>query len=300
MEDSRMSKRIGILGILFGFLIFLGFRFSTESPPTYAENQPTSLSATYNEQFAYTQFVKQVSSDVNLVLPFYLANGGLPHIIRDCAKFTQVAKALEQQEQPREELVDQQQPSHAKEGVQHKRIALTFDDGPHPYVTTRILEILHKHEVKATFFVIGQNVAEYPEVVKKADALGHEIANHTWSHKNLTKLNAKEIQAEINRANEVICEVIGKFPTSYRPPFGAIDQKVREAIALSPVLWNIDTLDWHHKSPDKTLANLKQQAGNDGIVLMHDIHEQSADALEGVILYLKEEGYEFITTSELL
>lgn len=167
-------------------------------------------------------------------------------------------------------------------------------------MTKQVLTTLQKHEVKATFFVLGQNVVKHPEIVKKADAFGHEIANHSWSHKNLTKLNVKQMQAEINRANEAICDAIGKYPTMYRPPFGAIDETVREVIELTPVLWNIDTLDWHHKTPSKTLANLKEQAKDDGIILMHDIHQQSADALEDVILYLKEEGYEFVTTSQLL
>ena len=166
-------------------------------------------------------------------------------------------------------------------------------------MTDQILMTLQKYEVKATFFVLGQNVVKYPDVVKKADAFGHEIANHTWSHKNLTKLNVQQIQAEIDRANEAICNATGKTPTMYRPPFGALDEKVRESIDLTPVLWNIDTLDWHHKTPSKTLANLKEQAKNDGIILMHDIHQATADALDEVLATLQKQGYEFVTVSEL-
>ncbi|MGN7477830.1 polysaccharide deacetylase family protein [Solibacillus silvestris] len=295
-----MGKKIVMLGILCGILTFIGCHFSTETPPTFANNEPGSMSTTYHEQFAYNQFVKQASSSINLMMPFYLADGGLSRTIQNCETYIQVENILGKKEQPLEEKTEEQEQPPAKEDGKQKRIALTFDDGPHQYVTEQILTTLQKHEVKATFFMLGQNVAKYPEIVKKADALGHEIASHTWSHKNLTKLSAKQMQAEINRANEAIYDAIEKYPASYRPPYGAIDEKVREAILLKPVLWNIDTLDWYHKTPAKTLANLKAQAKNNGIVLMHDIHQQSADALEDVILYLKEEGYEFVTTSELL
>ncbi|WP_339214441.1 polysaccharide deacetylase family protein [Solibacillus sp. FSL W8-0372] len=286
-----MGKKVGLLGIMFSLIVFLGFRFWTDVPSTFADSEKITMSLTYSEQVAYNQFINTASSGNGLVKPFYLYNGGLSRTIQNCDEYIEVEKILTQKQED-----EQSQPTRGDK----KRIALTFDDGPHQYVTKQVLTTLQKHEVKATFFVLGQNVVKHPEIVKKADAFGHEIANHSWSHKNLTKLNVKQMQAEINRANEAICDAIGKYPTMYRPPFGAIDETVREVIELTPVLWNIDTLDWHHKTPSKTLANLKEQAKDDGIILMHDIHQQSADALEDVILYLKEEGYEFVTTSQLL
>lgn len=292
-----MGKKIGLLGILFSLLVFLGFRFGTDTPSTFANTFTESV--TYSEQVAYNQFINKASSSSELVKPFYLSNGGLSRSIQKCDEYIEIEKILEDKKAPTNEQEDVQSKSTNGDNKE-KRIALTFDDGPHQHITNQILTTLQKYEVKATFFVLGQNVVKHPEIVKKADAFGHEIANHSWGHKNLTKLNVKQMQAEINRANEAICEAIGKYPTMYRPPYGAIDETVREVIELTPVLWNIDTLDWHHKTPAKTVANLKEQAKNEGIILMHDIHQQSAEALEDVILYLKEEGYEFVTTSQLL
>ena len=295
-----MGKRIGLLGTMFSLLILLGFRFWTDVPSTFADSETFTESITYSEQVAYNQFIYKVSSSGELVKPFYLFNGGLSRSIQKCDEYIEVEKILEDKKAATNEQENEQQNEMASGDAKQKRIALTFDDGPHQYVTKQILTTLQKHEVKATFFVLGQNVVKHPEIVKKADAFGHEIANHSWGHNNLTKLNGKQMQAEIDRANEAICDAIGKYPTMYRPPYGAIDETVREVIELTPVLWNIDTLDWHHKTPSKTLANLKAQAKDDGIILMHDIYQQSAEALEDVILYLKEEGYEFVTTSELL
>lgn len=283
-----MGKKLTVLSILCGILMVVGYRLWIDTPLTFASNKTVTMNATYYEP----------SGSLNKMIPSYLNDGGLSGSIRNCTTYIKVENILDnnkadvlQENEPQEQPVEQ---------VHQKRIALTFDDGPHQNVTSQILTTLQKYEVKATFFVIGQNVAKYPDVVKKADAYGHEIASHSWSHKNLTKLNAQQMHAEIDRANEAICDATGKIPTMYRPPYGAIDEKVRETIDLTPVLWNIDTLDWQHKSPKKTLANLKAQAKDNGIILMHDIHQQSADALEEVILYLKDEGYEFVTTSQLL
>lgn len=283
-----MGKKLTVLSILCGILMVVGYRLWIDTPLTFASNKTVTMNATYYEP----------SGSLNKMIPSYLNDGGLSGSIRNCTTYIKVENILDnnkadvlQENEPQEQPVEQ---------VHQKRIALTFDDGPHQNVTSQILTTLKKYEVKATFFVIGQNVVKYPDIVKKADAYGHEIASHSWSHKNLTKLNAQQMHAEIDRANEAICDATGKIPTMYRPPYGAIDEKVRETIDLTPVLWNIDTLDWQHKSPKKTLANLKAQAKDNGIILMHDIHQQSADALEEVILYLKDEGYEFVTTSQLL
>lgn len=292
-----MGKKITVLSILCGILIVVGFRLWTDTPPTYASNKTAAVNATYNEPSASKDYINDPSGSLNKMMPFYMNDGGAP--VRNCTAYIKVENILNNKQADVVQEGDRQL-KQAEQQASYKRIALTFDDGPHKNVTDQILMTLQKYEVKATFFVLGQNAAKYPDVVKKADAFGHEIANHTWSHKNLTKLNAQQMRAEIDRANEAICDATGKTPTMYRPPFGALDENVRESIDLTPVLWNIDTLDWQHKTPKKTLANLKAQAKDNGIILMHDIHQQSADALEDVILYLKEEGYEFVTTSQLL
>lgn len=294
-----MRKKLLVLSILFGFVSLLVFRFTIFSPSNVEANK-FLFSATYSEQAGYEQFVKQLPpqkwDELNWESPFYMENGGLPRVIRNCDAYIDVNDLLVKQEAPEEELHE------GSSGVQQearKKIALTFDDGPNRTSTVQILEILEKYDVKATFFVIGQNVEKYPDIVKAAADQGHEIASHSWSHKNLTKLNNAQLHAEIDQASTAIFNAIGQYPTSYRPPYGAMNDQVRNEITLNPILWNIDTLDWQHKSPAKTLASVKAHAKDGGVILMHDIHQQSADAVEAVIQYLLEENYELVTTGEL-
>lgn len=288
-----MSRKLGVLGILFGLVSMIVIGWSTSPLTTHAENLASS--ATYSEQRGYERFVKQlpqqVLDKVNWKPPFYMGSGGLLRFIRDCGTYITVSELLVQPEKP---PLEESQPKEPR-----KQIALTFDDGPNNKSTIQILDILQKYDVKATFFVLGQNVVKHPDVVKRMYIEGHEIANHSWGHKNLTKLNPAQMHAEIDRASDAIFEATGHYPTAYRPPYGAVDANVRQEIQLTPVLWNIDTLDWHHKNPVKTLENVKANAKDGGIILMHDIHQESADAVEAVIQYLQQEDYEFITAKEL-
>lgn len=291
-----MSKKILVLGILFGLISLIVFRWSVGLQKASAQN--ITVSATYSEQQGYERFVEQLPQQIRnrmiWNLPFYMVNGGLPRVIRNCAAYITVNELLVQQQTPNKEPVVEE-PKRAL----RKQIALTFDDGPNNKSTVQILNILQKYDVKATFFVLGQNVAKYPEIVKQAAEQGHEIANHSWSHKNLTKLNQEQMHAEIDQASEAIFAATGHYPTAYRPPYGAINDNVRKEIHLAPVLWNIDTMDWHHKNPAKTLATVRAHAKDRGIILMHDIHQESADALEAVIQYLQQEDYEFVTIETL-
>lgn len=292
-----MSRKLVILGILFGLGSFIVFHWSEVSRPVHAEN--VTGNATYSEQYGYEKFVKKIPlqtwNQMNWNPPFYLLNGGLPSVIRDCGAYIAVNELLVN-EAFKEEPVEEPKPQEQEE---RKQIVLTFDDGPNDKSTVDILAILQKYDVKATFFVLGQNAVKHPNIVKMMHEQGHEIANHSWSHKNLTKLTPAQMHAEMDRTSNAIFEAIGAYPTAYRPPYGAIDDSVRQEIQLTSVLWNIDTMDWHHKDPAKTLEYVKANAKEDGIILMHDIHQESADALEAVIQYLQQENYEFVTTKEL-
>ena len=181
----------------------------------------------------------------------------------------------------------------------NKRVALTFDDGPEPKVTTQILETLKKYDAKATFFMLGSRVEYYPEIAKKVQASGHELGNHSWNHPDLTKANAKKISNEINNTSAIIEDVTGQKATSFRPPYGAFNDAVSEQSDLPIVLWDVDTLDWKHRSPNQLLAYVKQGTRDGSIILMHDIHQSTADGLDAVLAYLKDEGYEFVTVSQL-
>lgn len=181
-----------------------------------------------------------------------------------------------------------------------KRVALTFDDGPHPKVTQQILDILDEFDAKATFFMLGKNIEKYPDITKDVHARGHEIGNHTWTHPLMTKLSLEEAIDEYTKTEALIVQTIGENATVFRPPFGATNDAIKTEIALPSVNWSIDTLDWKHRNPQQTLKILKANMHNNAIVLLHDIHQPTADGLRAVMQYLDDAGYEFLTLSEVM
>lgn len=180
-----------------------------------------------------------------------------------------------------------------------KQVALTFDDGPHPTNTLEVLQLLDEYNAKATFFMLGNRVDFYPDIAKMIAEKGHELGNHTWSHKNLTSLRQEEMSEEVKITNEVIQNATGEHPTAFRPPYGAINDQVREVIGITPTLWTIDTLDWKSHDPNEVLSIVKENVTNGSVILMHDIHESTVEAVELVLKFLDEEGYEFVTVSEI-
>lgn len=180
-----------------------------------------------------------------------------------------------------------------------KQVALTFDDGPDPKVTMQILDILKKYDAKATFFMLGSRVEYYPEIAKNVADAGHELGNHTWNHPDLTKSGVEKIRNEINRTSKIIHEVTGMESISLRPPYGAVNKTVREQTDLPIVLWDVDTLDWKHRDANQLLLHVKDAVKDGSIILMHDIHQATADGLDAVLAYLQSEGYTFVTVSEL-
>lgn len=181
-----------------------------------------------------------------------------------------------------------------------KMVALTFDDGPHKTITNQILNLLDKYNDKATFFMVGERVEGNASVVKDVLARGHEIGNHTWDHARLTKLSLKNAQSEISSTNSVIYKVTGQYPTVFRPPYGEKNKQVTDLVKVPVVLWTIDTLDWKYRDSSKLLPMIQKNIKNNAIILMHDIHQSTANGLESVLIYLQKEGYECVTVSELL
>lgn len=184
-----------------------------------------------------------------------------------------------------------------------KCVALTFDDGPGAH-TARLLDMLKQRHAKATFFVVGPNVKANPALVKRAVAEGHQIGNHSWSHPSLTKLSPGAIRKEVRSTSAAVKQATGRGTESIRPPYGAVDKKVRRVLAGEPnahvILWSVDTLDWKHHDPAKTLAAVKQGVQPGGIILMHDIHKTSVDAVPAVVDYLQSKGYTLVTVDQLL
>lgn len=181
-----------------------------------------------------------------------------------------------------------------------KRVALTFDDGPDPKVTRQVLALLEKYNAQATFFMLGNRVQYYPEIVQEVFNAGHEVGSHSWSHPQLTKLTSKQVLNEYNTTADAIQKAIGQPPTVFRPPYGATNQRINGLIPIPVVNWTIDTLDWKHRDPQKLLPMVKNSMHNNAIVLMHDIHQSTGDGLEAVLQYLTNEGYTFVTVSEIL
>lgn len=181
-----------------------------------------------------------------------------------------------------------------------KKIALTFDDGPHPVYTPMLLDGLKKRGVRATFFLMGSAAEKYPDIVKQIADDGHLIGNHTFHHVSLENADEKMIQREVVSANELIEEISGEYPQFIRPPFGQCDKQVENQTGMLCVLWNIDPLDWCTADASKVVQRVLKNARDNGIILMHDQYKTSVMAVFTVIDELQKQGYEFVTVDEIL
>ena len=181
---------------------------------------------------------------------------------------------------------------------QHPLVALTFDDGPGQY-TEELLDCLEKNGAKATFYMLGQNVEKYPDIVRRMSDLGMELSNHTYDHKDLTKLTEGEITDEIQRTSSLIQNAAGVLPDTFRPPGGNYNETVQNVTGMPIVKWSIDTKDWKTKSEDQTYQCVMDSVQDGSIVLMHDIHQWSVKAALRLIPDLLQEGYKLVTVQEL-
>ena len=180
-----------------------------------------------------------------------------------------------------------------------KVVALTFDDGPSKY-TNKILDVLKKYDACGTFFLIGNKVDFYGDVLKRMLLEGSEIGNHSYDHKLLTRLSKSDFQKEISKTQDAIKKVTGFTPTLFRPTYGGYTNILKSYTDLKFVLWDVDSRDWQVKTKDKIIKNILPNVKSGSIILMHDNHEYSLNALEDVLKNLKNQGYKFVTVSELL
>lgn len=183
-----------------------------------------------------------------------------------------------------------------------KKIALTFDDGPNPPYTNQILETLQKNGAHATFFVMGINVKAHPEILKQVYAAGNEIGNHTFSHPLITKISTKSLENELNKTNQLIYSTINVYPKLFRPPYGmssASTTKVIEQLGYKKITWDFMVGDYQSNiTSEKIAADVIKHARSGAIITMHD-KEKTAQALPKIINTLKNEGFEFVTVSQL-
>ena len=179
-----------------------------------------------------------------------------------------------------------------------KLVALTFDDGPSEY-TKRILRTLKQYDSVATFFVVGNRVELFEDVLKEEVEIGCEIGNHTYEHKVLTELNAEQIWLQIYRTNEAVKKVTGEYPTLMRPPCGYDNGSTNCIIAMPLILWSVDTKDWQTQNCYCSVQTVLENVKDGDIILMHDMYEASAEAVETIVPSLIAEGYQLVTVSEL-
>lgn len=188
----------------------------------------------------------------------------------------------------------------AEEVTETKKIALTFDDGPHPVYTEQMLEVLEDAQVPATFFLLGQNIEGQEELVKEIAEKGHLIGNHTFHHVQITGLSRRQACEEIAETSQLIEKLTGKGTEYVRPPFGTWNEGLESELNLIPVMWTIDTLDWTTQNVDSIVNCVVENAGENDIILMHDSYKSTVQAVERIITRLKADGFEFVTVDEVL
>ncbi len=177
-----------------------------------------------------------------------------------------------------------------------KRVALTFDDGPHPKVTKNILNILDKHEVHASFFMLGKRVSYYPDVAQDVATAGHEIGNHTWNHPRLTRLTSEQIDEQIEKTQSEIQQAVGFTPSMIRLPFG---ERTTHGYRLQPVGWTVTVDQWQSKSGAEIAAEIVAQVEDESVILLNDIHPSMVGVVDLVVEELSDQGYEFVPVSEI-
>ncbi|MBL1097215.1 polysaccharide deacetylase family protein [Streptomyces coffeae] len=184
-----------------------------------------------------------------------------------------------------------------------KCVALTFDAGPSEN-TPRLLKILKKNQVHATFFMLGKNhIEKHPDLVRRIADEGHELANHTWSHKILTKSDDDVVRSEINRVQKAVKKLTGRTPLLMRPPQGRTDErvsKISRELGVAQVLWSVTAKDYQTTDSALIKKRVLEQTDRDGIILLHDIYKGTVPAVPGILKALKKRGYTVVTVGQLL
>lgn len=185
-----------------------------------------------------------------------------------------------------------------------KFIAITYDDGPHPTNTPRLLDMLRERNIKATFYVIGNNVDLRPQIVRRTVEEGHEIGNHSQTHPNLRNLGNDSLRREMDRCRDAIARAAGVRPRTMRPPYGSLSPAQRQLVhaeyGYPTILWSVDPEDWRRPGASVISSRITNNTHSGAIILAHDLHAQTIDAMPSALDHLLREGYRFVTVSQLL
>src|SRR5437899_9109884 len=183
-------------------------------------------------------------------------------------------------------------------------IAMTFDDGPSATLTPKLLDLLATRHIKVTFFVIGENVAEHPEIVARAAREGHEMCNHSWSHPNFGKMSDDNVRSQLRRTDDAIRSATGNRPNLMRPPYGSITARekhwIHDEFGYRIILWDVDPYDWKRPGPAVVRNRILKETQPGSIVLSHDIHPGTIEAMPSTLDALEAKGFKFVTVSELI
>ena len=181
---------------------------------------------------------------------------------------------------------------------------MTFDDGPSAKLTPKLLDLLAAHHIKATFFVIGENVVQHPELVQRAAREGHEIGNHSWSHPYLAKMSDEGLRQQLQKTDDAIKSATGARPTLLRPPYGSLTEHQKKWLhnefGYQIILWDVDPLDWKRPGPAVVCNRIVKETRPGSIVLSHDIHPGTIEAMPATLSQLEAKGFKFVTVSELI
>ncbi|MCL4125975.1 UNVERIFIED_CONTAM: hypothetical protein GTU68_023377 [Idotea baltica] len=181
---------------------------------------------------------------------------------------------------------------------------MTFDDGPHPTHTPRLLDMLHERRIRATFYLIGNRVVQYPQIARRIAEDGHEIGNHSWSHPFLNRLSDGAVTNEIDQTTNAIFNITGRPPVTFRPPYGAFSRRQRTGLhaarSLPTILWSVDPQDWRRPGANAVARRILSQSQQGSIILSHDIHRGTIDAMPQTLDGLTSRGLRFVTVSQIL
>ncbi|SLN17721.1 polysaccharide deacetylase family protein [Roseisalinus antarcticus] len=183
-------------------------------------------------------------------------------------------------------------------------VAMTFDDGPHPTLTPRLLDILRARNIKATFYLIGNRVAQWPDLTRRIAAEGHEIGNHSWSHPYLSRRTTANVISEIDATSEVIYRATGRPPVTFRPPYGAFTRAQRQMLhenrRMPTILWSVDPQDWRRPGASVVANRILSRSRAGAIILSHDIHSGTIAAMPSTLDGLRARGLQFGTVSQMI
>lgn len=194
--------------------------------------------------------------------------------------------------------------SYSQVHISQPVLAMTFDDGPHPSLTPRLLDLLKEKNIKATFFVVGSNAKEYPHIIRRILAEGHEIGNHTYTHCSLPSRSDEQIRKELKESEDAIYAAANYRPHLIRPPYGAINARIKDLMfsefGYTTIMWSVDPQDWRRPGASVVTSRLVSGARPGAIMLAHDIHPGTIAAMPSMFDQLLAKGYQFVTVSQLL